>query len=300
MKDFLAAVFVVIALIVIFIVLGGALGSLGSTFSIGSWYHKWSVAQPGGGTHLTIDLSKEKLWAPATAGLTGESPYKDKVSFDTIDHDPQHENPHDEYLTIRASVQNEQAISIKGWSVESYVSRTRIPLPKGVLLYALGRENALVHPVLAPGEFAYIVSGNSPLGDSFHTNSCTGQLATYAPFTPALSQVCPAMGDIVPATVENLRVYGEQCIEYLQSLMPCEIPGKNVPKDLLPLCRALVEKEITYNKCIEREYKRSGFKVFNMGGWYLYLESPAEVWRNKYDVIRLLDADGRVVDVLSY
>ncbi len=300
MKDFLATIFVVIALIVLFIVLGGAVGSLGSSFSIGSWYHKWSVAQPGGGTHLTLDLSQDKLWAPATPGLVGESPYKGKVSFDTIDHDPQHESPHEEYLTIRASVQNENAIQLRGWSIESYVSRTRIPLPKGVLLFALARKNAVVDPVLAPGEFAYIVSANSPLGDSFHTNSCTGQLATYAQFTPALSQVCPAMGDIVPATVENLRTYGEQCIEYLQSLAPCEVPGTNTPKDLLPLCRALVQKEITYNRCIEREYKKIGFRVFNMGGWYLYLNSPAEIWRNKYDVIRLLDGDGRVVDVLSY
>lgn len=300
MKDFLATIFVVLVLVVLFIVLGGALGSVGSTLSIGNWYHKWSVAQPGGGTHLTLDLSQEKLWAPATPGLTGESQYKDKVSFDTSDHDPQHESPHDEYLTIRASVQNETAIPLQGWSVESYVSRTRIPLPKGVLLFALGRKNAVVSPVLAPGEYVYIVSGNSPLGDSFHTNSCTGQLATYAAFTPPLSQICPAMGEVVPATVENLRVYGEQCIEYLQSLASCEIPGTNTPKDLLPLCRALIQKEITYNKCIEREYKKYGFKVFNRGGWYLYLNSPAEIWRNKYDVIRLLDGDGRVVDVLSY
>jgi hypothetical protein len=299
-KDFLVTVFVVIAIIVLFVVLGGTVTSLGNGFSLGNWYHKWSVAQPGGGTHLTIDLSNEKIWAPATQGLVGESPFRNKVNFDTSDHDPQHESPHDEYLTIRSSVQNEGAIPLKGWSVESYVSKTRIPLPKGVLLYALGRKNAVVDPVLAPGEYAYIVSGNSPLENSFHTNSCTGQLATYAPFTPPLSGYCPAPSDIIPATVQNLRIYGEQCIEYIQSLAPCEVPGTNVPKDLLPLCRSLIQKELTYNNCIEREYKKYKFGVFNGGGWYLYLESPAEIWRNKYDVIRLLDADGRVVDVLSY
>jgi hypothetical protein len=184
--------------------------------------------------------------------------------------------------------------------VESYVSKTRIPLPKAVLLYALGRKNAVVDPVLAPAEFAYVITGNSPLSDSFHTNSCTGQLATYAHITPALSEICPAPSDIIPATVQNLRTYGEQCIEYLQSMQPCEVPGDNIAKNILPLCRALIQKEITYNKCIEREYKRIGFRVFNLGGWYLYLESPAELWRNKYDIVRLLDGDGRVVDVLSY
>lgn len=301
MKDFLAAVFVVIALIALFVVLGGAATSLSKqTSTLGGWYQKWSVANPGERAHLSVNVSTEELWKPRTTGVTGDSPFRGKVTFDTIENDPQQDDPNQEYMTIRASIQNTESISLAGWSLESYVSGTRIPLPRAVLLYVLGRENATVVPVLAPGEFAYVITGNSPLSASFHTNSCSGELASYATFTPALSEHCPAPGDTLPATVQNLRVYGEQCLEYLQSLGSCEIPGKNSPAELLPLCRSYVEKEITYNKCLEREYKRDGYKVFNLGGWYLYLEAPAELWRNKYDVLRLLDADGRVVDVFSY
>jgi hypothetical protein len=300
-KDFLVLVFVVIMLVALFIVLGGAAKSLSfGGFSLGGWYQKWSVANPGERAHVVMEVSNETLWKSANALAPGESPYKGKITFDTLDNDPQQEDPHDEYITIRSSIQNEKAIPLAGWSVESMVSKTRIPLPEGVLLYVLGRENAHVSPVLAPGEYAYIVTGNSPLGDSFHTNTCIGALATYASFTPTLPERCAPSGSAMSASIENVRTYGEQCIEYIHSLASCEVPGKNVPADLLPLCRSFVQKEITYNKCLEREYKKDGFRVFNLGGWYLYLESPAEIWRNKYDVLRLLDGDGRVVDVHSY
>ncbi len=301
MKDFLATVFIVIAIIALFVVMGSFAKNLSTeSLTLGGWFSKWSVANPGERAHLTLEVTEEELWTPTTKGLVGDSPWKGLVNFDVTEQDTQTEFPEEEYMTIRASIQNTKTISLKGWSLESSISGTRIPLPQGVLFFVLGRENKTTDIVLAPGEFVHIMTGSSPLATSFHTNTCSGQLSEGRNFIPALSEICPAPSALLPPTIENVRAYGEECIEYIQSLQPCETPLQNTPPELLPVCRSFIAEKLTYNKCVEREYKRSGYGIFNFGGWYLYLNAPAELWRNKYDVIRLLDPAGRVVDVVSY
>lgn len=301
MKDFLATVFIVIAVIGIFVVMGNFAKkfSMGSTAST-PWFTKWHVANPSERVHLDLAVSESDLWTPTTTGLVGDSEWRGLITFNTIDQDPQNSNPDEEYLTLRASIQNTKPISLQGWSIESKVSGVRIPLPQAVLFYVLGRANKTTVPFLAPGESLAIVSGASPLGDSFHTNSCIGQLSAGRTFIPPLSESCPSPSELLPATIENIRSYGDACIEYIHSLQPCEIPGQNTPGDILPVCKAFISEKLTYNKCVEREYKKYSYGIFNFGGWYMYLNASAELWRNKYDVIRLLDASGRVVDVISY
>jgi hypothetical protein len=94
---------------------------------------------------------------------------------------------------------------------------------------------------------------------------------------------------------------GEECLEYISTIATCEIPTEDsMPKDLLPACKSYIVQNLSYNQCVDAEEKKNGFKIYNGGGWYTYFEQPNELWRNKYDILRLLDAEGRVVDILSY
>jgi hypothetical protein len=254
---------------------------------------------PIGEARVGLDTSEEELWQSANPNSPGVSPFKGKIRIDTWDSDAVSENAAAEYIALRTSTTNTEAIPLAGWSVHSLVSDIRIPLPKAVLLLRLGEQNPLVDMHVAPGEYVYIVTGSSPAGDSFHTNSCIGQLANYYEFFPRLPDQCPTPQHIIAPTLTHLKNMGEKCLEYIASIPACEIP-RDIPKDLLPACRAEIEKNVTYPNCVEKEFKNRGFAVFNGGGWYSYLNQPLEIWRNKYDVIRLLDTQGRVVDVWVY
>jgi hypothetical protein len=43
-----------------------------------------------------------------------------------------------------------------------------------------------------------------------------------------------------------------------------------------------------------------GSASFGLNTWRLYLNAYGELWSNSHDVIRLLDAEGRTVDSLTY
>jgi hypothetical protein len=265
---------------------------------------------PIGDAKVPIQISNEEIWKSTNPTLPGVSPHKDTVKFDVWDSDATNEDAAQEYLAIRAAARNTAAVRVNGWSIDSLVSGVRMPLPKATLLLRLGedlnkdgagKQTQLSSIYLAPGEFLYAVTGTSPAGTSFHTNTCIGQLMNYQTFYPRLPESCPVTSTLLPATLENLKNMGEQCLEYISTIPPCEIPTEaSMPVDLLPACKAHILQNLTYAKCLDTEEKKGKFKIYNGGGWYTYFEQPNELWRNKYDIIRLLDAEGRVVDVYSY
>lgn len=245
-------------------------------------------------------ISEEEAWR-SVSGEIGVSPHQGKVLFDSFDLDVEAENPEYEYVLLRASVQNLDAVNISQWKIQSLISGTIVSIPRASLMFKMSEANKPVPVYLAPGEYAYVVTGHSPAGISFHTNPCTGQLSNYAYFQPRLPASCPAWSEQMPATIDNIRTYGEQCISYVNSLYTCEIPSNDtIKKEILPACKAFIRSELTYNKCFDRAFAKDSYDTFNGGGWYLYLEKPAEIWRDKYDVLRLLDDTGKVVDVFSY
>lgn len=300
MKDIFTTAVALILLVVLIVTLWNASSFLRN---FGGSYNGFLAQSkiPIGDAKVPLQVPEAELWASTNPTLPGPSPYKGQVRIDPWDSDAFAEDAAEEYLSIRAAGVNTTAVRVANWSIESLVSDTRIPLPKAVLLYRLGEETGESDMYLAPGEYLYLVTGSSPLGESFHTNSCTGQLANYHAFYPRLGESCPAATTMLPATIENLRNMGEQCLEYISTLPTCELPrAETIKEDLLPACKAYILEHLSYNQCIDNEYTKNKYKVYNGGGWYAYLNQPRELWRNKYDIIRLLDAEGRVVDVYSY
>jgi hypothetical protein len=164
-------------------------------------------------------------------------------------------------------------------------------------------QNTLQNVMLAPGEYAIINTTYSPISEytqSFHTNRCTGYLNQFIDFKPKLPAQCPLPSDILPATVENVRTYGAECIEFLQTADSCTTYSTAMPANLLPACRDLIADKLNYHSCLSEEFSKDGYDIFNNGGWRLYLGLDAELWRNNYEALRLLDADGKVVAVLRY
>ncbi|MEK9154254.1 MAG: hypothetical protein AAB798_02165 [Patescibacteria group bacterium] len=201
-----------------------------------------------------------------------------------------------EYVEIEASFNNTGPVGIAGWSLQSAYSGVRAYIPRGTNIFILGDINQQQDIYLNPGARAIISSKNSPIGTSFRENACTGYLAGLQTFTPNLSRNCPPGSALFSLTSENLRTYGDACFDFTESLPLCAIP-LSVPSNLTPACRIFLANNLSYNGCMKNNRGRGGF---SQDSWRIYLNSGGELWRNSHDVIRLLDAEGKTVDAISY
>jgi len=233
--------------------------------------------------------------SPSDARLLGfNSPYKGEITI--TDNTATESDPNLEYIQIAASESNTQPIAITDWSLQSAVSGMRIHIPQAAPLFTLGIINSVQPIYLAPGNSAIITTSASPVGTSLRENICSGYLNELQTFTPELSSTCPAPTEALPQTAENLRTYGSACFDYLNTLPTCHFPTA-LPSDLSSPCRQFLTNTMSYNGCVNTYHNRPDFTQTT---WRIYLAMRAELWDNTHDVVRLLDDQGRVVDVLTY
>lgn len=206
-------------------------------------------------------------------------------------------SPSSEYIQLAASYGNTGDIPITGWSVQSAISGVRVYIPSGANPFLVGTLSQLSPITLEPGASAVVVSGFSPVGASFRENACTGYLTQFQTFEPSLVESCPAPESEMPLSAETARLYGGACIDFVRTLPECRFYTGFMPRDTSPSCAAFVGDVLSHNGCVARH--RSD-PEFGRGMWRVFLNAPTELWRNTHDVLRLLDAEGRVVDTLSY
>ena len=201
-----------------------------------------------------------------------------------------------EYVELEASPDNTAPVSLGGWSLQSALTGIRAYIPRGAEIFIMGDVNAQKDIYLDPGATAVASSPASPVGTSFRENACTGYLRGLQAFTPPLSRSCPPPAESLPLTPDNLRTYGDACYDFVQTLPPCTFP-LSPPPGVAPACRIFLANNLSYNGCVQNYRHASGFA---RDAWRIYLNAGGELWRNSHDIIRLLDAEGRTVDVVSY
>ncbi len=242
-----------------------------------------------------LQITNEELWS-------NPSPIRGLVTI-TKKSSPTATVANTEYISILANKSNKNSIDMTGWSLQSIVSNTRVYLPPATLMLKMYGRNKIDPVHLAPGEYAVLITGESPISNvasSFHTNRCIGYVAKFNKFVPPISSKCNDPSLILPPTPQNIRTYGSTCVEFLAQADSCKSYTNEMPAHLLPACRDLIARKLTYHSCLSDEFNKEGYNIFNNGGWYLYLNHSAELWRNSYEIIKLLDADGLTVDVLRY
>jgi hypothetical protein len=224
------------------------------------------------------------------------SPYKNQITFGM--NNAQDTSAKSEYVTIQASFANTAPISLSGWSLQSAVTGVRVAIPAAASQFISGVNNNLNSVSLSPGSVAYIVTGSSPVGVSFRENICTGYLAELQSFTPDLNKVCPAPSDELILNAQNIQQFGDACVDYARTLSQCHFPGLDQePAGISDACANFLLNRFSYNGCV---YAHKIDSDFYQPSWRLFLGSGASIWRDTHDVIRLLDAQGRTVDVLTY
>lgn len=201
-----------------------------------------------------------------------------------------------EYLILEASWDNSSPVQMSGWSLQSAVTGVRGYIPRGAQFFVLGAVNAQEDVYLNPGSSAIVASALSPVGTSFRENMCTGYLNGLQVFSPSLSRNCPSPSESLPLTPQNLQTYGDKCYDFVQTVPPCSMP-QTVPSDVFPACHLFLSNNLSYNGCVQSARSKTGFLGTS---WRLYLSAGGELWRNTHDIIRLLDAEGRTVDIIYY
>jgi len=263
-----------------------------------------AVAMPGGadiskytgtgtdGAHGTA-YTQDQLDQARNFGMS--SPYRSQVTLQQGQATAS--NPAKEYIAIKSASDNEGTVDLTGWSVQSAVSGERYYLPSATVIFIGGAVNSTNQVSLPPSATAIIATGVSPVGVSFRENICSGYLGKLQSFHPDFGFAsCPNPSDAMPETAENLRAYGSKCLDYVRSLSSCEFP-QDLPASLSPACRSYVTNVFSYNGCV---HMHQGLPSFMQNSWRLYLNAQTSIWDDTHDIIRLLDAQGRTVDAVTY
>lgn len=188
-------------------------------------------------------------------------------------------------------------MTISGWQLVSAVSRLSARIPNGTELYAQGYGYTQSVPiVLKPGEEAIISTGRSPIGISFHVNSCSGYLTQFQKFVPRLLTSCPRPQDDLNAQPDRLLFADNDCYNYLASLGNCRI-DLSPPTTLSPACRNFIYNRVTYQGCIATH---SNDAKFTRPEWRVYLGYSSNLWRDAREAVVLVDENNKLVDSLTY
>lgn len=246
---------------------------------------------------VELEAEYERLNREASMRTFGSpSPYTGSVTIVQDVLGVRASEPHEEYVQIAVDYKTKTAIDITGWSLESALTGTKVYLPGIASSFVMGTTNAAGSATLQPGGLAIVTTAQSPVGASFRENICSGYLDQFQEFHPQLGNECPSPSSVLPLTEQNLRSYGDTCFDAIAQLSSCRFP-QDIPDTVTPACRAFLTDALSYNGCVSRNYTSRSFET---NRWRMYLGGQSEIWRNSHDAIRLLDAQGRTVDVYVY
>lgn len=221
------------------------------------------------------------------------SPYRGVVSIGRNPSGPRSTDPKEEYISVSVSRRAANTINVTGWKLESSSSEVVAVIPSGVEVPRSGSVNTVSPVVLSPGQTMVVTSGRSPIGTSFRENICTGYLGEFQSFTPDLDMSCPT------ASQEFSRRYNDadddECRSFLWRVPQCSVVSE-APSELSNACENFLES-LNYNSCVA-EYRDDA--DFAGDTWRVFIGSNRELWRENHETIRLVDSEGKTVDVFAY
>jgi hypothetical protein len=242
----------------------------------------WSVKS-------VVGRFENRLGSGASVGPV--SPSADRVRIASGAGGPSGSDAKSEYIVLRAT--DEGTVDVTGWRIVSEKSGASVTIPQAE---RVARSGALVNVVLNEGDEVIVTTGGSPSGTSFRENKCTGYLGSDR-YVPSLStRSCPApldeLGDFFPTHAEAY----DACREVVRSFARCETP-RDVPSEASRECENFIDTRLNYNGCVLGHKNDADFLGHT---WRVFLGRKAELWRSDNELLKLLDREGRAVDVYSY
>ena len=205
-------------------------------------------------------------------------------------------DPGNEYVEIAVAQNAGTPVDISGWTLASDATGNMSVIPKGTEMPISGTINAGQDIMIAPGNRALIISGRSPIGASFRENKCIGYFSNFQKFSPTLPQNCPVPSDELASFYGFGYIRDVFCIDYVKALPRCQI-ALTPPVNATGVCQNFLVTYLNYNGCISAHRNDTDFKG---NTWRVYLGRTSPMWRTKYELVKLLDTNGKTVDAFSY
>lgn len=230
----------------------------------------------------------------------------------------------EEYVIIKNVSRSGQPVTITGWRLKN-AGDTRqyptdygyrqgqaaiVPIQTGALLLlpsGLGIQQPIT---LAPRERAVVLSGGIlrsrpiKIQTNFKVNKCSGYLEALPEykFYPSIKLQCPD-----PESEPEFKTLDDKCYSFVRRMSRCHTPEFNESTDRAPanvdgvedlprICRIFLKERYNYNSCIARH---AGDADFYTNEWRIFLNVGA-LWFNTRETISLYDAQGLLVDQISY
>ncbi|MFZ2500478.1 MAG: hypothetical protein WAW90_00620 [Minisyncoccia bacterium] len=253
----------------------------------------------GDGVSLPGSSSGSDTFTPSPLGditFGTASPYRDIVSMNHYVSGAGSPDPQNEYIELAVSMNAHIPVDLSGWTIESGATGNAIIIPKGTEVPSSGTINEAQDIILSEGKRAILISGRSPIGASFRENKCIGYFSNFQKFFPQLPQNCPLPSDELMSHYGSGYIRDAACIDYAQSLSRCQI-ALTPPSGASSACQSFLIKYLNYNGCVNAHQNDTDFKGDT---WRIYLGRTNSMWRTRNEVVKLLDASGKTVDMFSY
>jgi hypothetical protein len=188
-------------------------------------------------------------------------------------------------------------VNITGWVLKSVDQHgeegLEIKIPKASALFKDQEGfNKLSDVFLSPGETAFLITGASPVNESFRLNKCFGYLSQSSDFNPGIRNECPrAEDEDWPSFVYK----DQECFNYIKRISRCRAPT-SFPSGLRDKCVEKISEQLNYNSCLENHLRDDDFYKPE---WRVYFNLIDELWPEKGKVI-LYDRNGNLIDELDY
>ena len=204
-------------------------------------------------------------------------------------------DPSKEYVTFTLSPSHKGKVLISGFEIKSGVTGNGTIIPKGVDLPFANQINYESPIFIDPGDKVVLITGRSPTGYSFKLNKCTGYFNQFQDFTPKLPKECPVASDYNIASVPGYLK--DACVDYLESIPRCNMPLNNIPPNLQSECLSLINEKLNYKSCVE-DHKND--KDFYKKEWRIYLGRSEKLWKDRREIIKLLDLNKETIGTATY
>jgi hypothetical protein len=198
--------------------------------------------------------------------------------------------PDREYVALRAEA---DSVDITGYRLLSSKSGANVAIPSGT---TAPRSGVATNVVLAEGEEAVVTTGNSPVDSSFRENKCAGYLGVSSFIPPLANRSCPSPTDELGNGYTGDAPSYEKCRAIVSRIPRCEA-RPDVPREASSECERFIDTRLNYQGCVNAHFNDSDFRGDT---WRVYLNQSRELWRSDNETIRLLDREGRTVDIYSY
>ena len=178
------------------------------------------------------------------------------------------------------------AVNITGWRIKSG-RRGEFVIGQGLNIPQFNTTSADV--LLIGGESAEIITGTSPMANSFRINSCFGGLSNVYNFGYSFNS-CPRI------EIGDFTGLDSACEDLILRSASCRAPGDDILNKQSSKCRIWFEKNINYNFCVAKHQNDRDFYK----GWKIYTGNNNQIFDSLHDKIELRDKTGLLIDSYEY